>query len=375
MIKNLFKNYIYPIAMLSGTIIGVGLFALPYIASKVGIWVMLLYFLILGGIVILIHQFFGELSLKTPDFKRLPGFAKIYLGKPGEIIAYVSTIIGLLGALLAYLIVGGEFLSALFNPIFGGYNFHYTFIYFAIGSIIIYLGIKAISKVEFWGLVGFFLILFTIFIKAYPYINLTNIINLPLKSGFANFFLPYGAVLFSLWGASLIPEVEEMLKNKKNLVKTIIPFSILVPIFVYLFFIFLVVGITGTQTTQSALVGLKGVLGNGVVNLGLFFGVLTTFTSFIALGLTLKKVLWYDLKLNKKHAWVITCFIPMILFMLGIQQFLPLVSFLGAVMIGIDGILILMMYKKIRPSRKFLIYSLLVIFLTGIIFEIITIIK
>jgi len=361
--------------MLSGTIIGVGLFALPYIASKVGISVMLLYFLILGGIVILIHQFFGELSLKTPDFKRLPGFAKIYLGKPGEIIAYVSTIIGLLGALLAYLIVGGEFLSALFNPIFGGYNFHYTFIYFAIGSIIIYLGIKAISKVEFWGLVGFFLILFTIFIKAYPYINLTNIINLPLKSGFSNFFLPYGAVLFSLWGASLIPEVEEMLKSKKSLVKTIIPFSILVPIFVYLFFIFLVVGITGTQTTQSALVGLKGVLGNGVVNLGLFFGVLTTFTSFIALGLTLKKVLWYDLKLNKKHAWVITCFIPMILFMLGIQQFLPLVSFLGAVMIGIDGILILMMYKKIRPSRKFLIYSLLVIFLTGIIFEIITIIK
>jgi len=375
MFKDLLKNYIYPIATLSGTIIGVGLFSLPYITSIVGIEVIFLYFLILGGLVILIHQFFGELSLKTPDFKRLPGFAKIYLGRPGEITAYVSTVVGLLGALLAYLIVGGEFLSALLSPFFSGSSFHYTFLYFAIGSVIIYFGIKAISRVEFWGLVLFFLILFLIFIKAFPYINLSNVFNFSFKLNFSNFFLPYGAILFSLWGASLVPEVEEMLKDKRQLVRKIIPLSILVPIFIYLFFIFLVLGITGSQTTESALLGLQNFLGNGIVSLGLFFGVLTTFTSFIALGLTLKKVLWYDLKLDKKHAWVITCFVPMILFLLGIQQFLPLISFLGAVMIGIDGILILLMYKKIKPARKFLIYSLMLIFLTGIIFEIITIIK
>ncbi|PIR07544.1 hypothetical protein COV54_00500, partial [Candidatus Jorgensenbacteria bacterium CG11_big_fil_rev_8_21_14_0_20_38_23] len=66
---------IYAIATLSGTIIGVGLFALPYITLKVGFWVMLCYFLVLGALVILIHSFFGELALKTPDYKRLPGFA------------------------------------------------------------------------------------------------------------------------------------------------------------------------------------------------------------------------------------------------------------------------------------------------------------
>ena len=68
---------IYAIATLSGTIIGAGLFALPYITLKVGFWMILAYFLLLGGVVILIHLFFGELALKTPDFKRLPGFAKI----------------------------------------------------------------------------------------------------------------------------------------------------------------------------------------------------------------------------------------------------------------------------------------------------------
>jgi len=35
---------IYALATLSGTIIGVGLFSLPYITLKVGFWVMLGYF-------------------------------------------------------------------------------------------------------------------------------------------------------------------------------------------------------------------------------------------------------------------------------------------------------------------------------------------
>ncbi len=371
------KNYIYPIATISGTIIGVGLFSLPYIASKVGIWVMLAYFLILGTIVIIVHQFFGELSLKTPDFKRLPGFAKIYLGKKGEIIAYVSTIIGLFGALLAYLIVGGEFLENLFSPILGGNNIIYTLSYFMIGALLIYFGIKAIARVEFWGLILFFIILIALFFKVYPFLKIENLFPAP---DINYLFLPYGAILFSLWGASLIPEVEEMLGSQKRLMKKIIPVSILIPIFVYCFFILLILGITGAQTTESALTGLKNFLGEGIVSLGLFFGVLTTFTSFIALGLTLKKVFIFDLGLKKIHAFIITCSVPLILFLFGLKSFIFVVSFVGGAVLSIDGILILMMYnKQIKNQKlkikKFFVYTLSLIFILGIIYEIIYIIK
>ena len=366
------KKIVYAVAILSGTIIGVGLFSLPYITSKVGFWVMLGYFLVLGTLVIIVHLFFGELSLKTPDFKRLPGFAKIYLGNWGKNIAFISIILGLFGAMLAYLIVGGEFLTAALAPIFGGSNLLYTIFYFILGSYLVYSGIRAIAKIEFWGLVLFFLILIVIFFKGFPHLKFANLFPLP---DLGQLFLPYGAVLFSLWGAALIPEVEEMLRENKKLLKRIIPIAILIPIFIYLFFIYLILGITGPQTTESALIGLKSFLGNKIVSLGLFFGVLATFTSFIALGVTLKKVFWYDLKIPHSLAWILTCFLPLILFLIGIKSFISVISFIGAIVLGIDGILILSMYRKIRPERKFLIYPLTLIFLGGIIYGIIYFIK
>jgi amino acid permease len=101
------KTSVLAISILSGTIIGVGIFSLPYITLKVGFPIMLGYFLVLGSLVVLVHLFFGELALRTPDFKRFPGFAKFYLGHWGEKISLVTIIFGIFGAILAYLIVGG----------------------------------------------------------------------------------------------------------------------------------------------------------------------------------------------------------------------------------------------------------------------------
>lgn len=382
MLKFLSANKaILAVSTLSGTIIGVGLFSLPYITARVGFWIMLGYFLFLGTIVIIIHQLFGELSLRTPDFKRLPGFAGFHLGNLAEKIAFISTILGISGALLAYLIVGGEFLTELLSPIFGGDNLSWTLLYFSLGAVLIFFGIKAIAKVEFWGLILFFLVLILIFFRAKEVINIGNLflignccVGIMGKLEIGNLFLPYGAILFSLWGASLIPEAEEMLVEKKKLLRIIIPISILIPIFVYLFFIYLILGITGPQTTESALSGLRTFLGNGIVSLGLFFGVITTFTSFIALGLTLKKVFWYDLKVSKNISFALTCFVPLILFLIGVKSFIPVISFVGGVMLGIDGILILLMYKKIKP-KNLLIYPLILILLGGIVYETIYFIK
>ncbi|MDO8424837.1 MAG: aromatic amino acid transport family protein [bacterium] len=358
---------IYAIATLSGTIIGVGLFSLPFITRQVGVLTMLGYFFILGFLVILIHLLFSEVALATPDRMRFPGYAKLHLGSWGQKLALISSLTGFFGALLAYLIVGGEFLTNLLGPLFGGNNVFYTALYFLIGSLMILFGIKIISRIEFWGLIGFIVVLALMFFRGRGLIDPGNLTD---SMEIKNWFLPYGPIFFSLWGASLIPELEEMLAEKKHLLKKVVFVSILIPIIVYLFFIYLVLGITGAQTTESAMAGLKNVLGNGMVNLGLLFGLITTFTSFIAIGLALKNTLHYDLKLGKNLAFGVACFLPLILFLAGLKSFIGVISFVGGVMLGIDGILILLMYRKLHP-RKLWVPPLVLVFLGGIIYEII----
>lgn len=371
------KKFIYGLCTLSGTIIGVGLFSLPYITSQVGIWIILGYFLGLGALAVVIHLLFSEVALKTPDFLRLPGFAKLHLGKWGKRTAFFSITFGLFGANLAYLIIGGKFLTSLLNPILGGSEFFYTILYFIFGAVIIYFGIKVIARVELLGLILFFMILFVILFKGVPHFEIGNLIS---SVGKKDLFLPYGPILFSLWGTALIPEIEEMLGRKKHLLKKIIPIAILIPIIAYLLFIFLVTGITGQNTSEEAISGLRSVLNNKIINFALLFGLLTTFTSFIVLGLTLKKVFWYDFKINKNLAWLITCFIPLLLFLIGIQSFIGVIAFVGGVTIGIEGILIILMYRKVvlkapekikKKKFRFLTYPLILIFILGIIYQII----
>ncbi len=362
------KKIIYPVAVISGTIIGVGLFSLPYITLQTGFWIVLAYFLVLGAIIIKVHLCFGEVALKTPDFKRFPGFVKHHLGKNFQKVALFSNIFGFLGAILAYLIVGGEFLKNLASPFMEGSAEFYTLIYFIPAALLILFGVKAIAKVEFWGLVSFFVILALIFLRGMHAITPSNFLT---SANLSHFFLPYGAILFSLWGAALIPEAEEMLDRNKKLLKKVIPISIILPVVVYLFFIYLILGITGENTTESALTGLRTYFGDGVVTLILLFGLITTFTSFIALGLTLKKVFWYDLKANRHLAWAATCFVPLALFFLGVKSFIPVVSFIGACLLGIDGILIMLMYKKIRPEKKLVAYLLSLVFLGGIVYQVV----
>lgn len=363
--KNIFKNYILPVATLSGAIIGVGFFSLPYIALKAGTWIMILYFIVLGAIVVFVHLIFGEVALLTPDFKRFPGFVRFHLGKLFGSLYLFSTILGSFGVLLVYLIIGSDFLA----NIFGGNRLFFAFIFWGLISFIIFFGIKIISRVELGVVIFLFLALFLILITGFSEIKLTNIFISNFKFQMSNLFLPYGPIIFSLWGMGIIPEIEEMLgKNKKN-IKKIIGLSFLIVSIVYLFFIFLILGIAGNNTTETALTGLKNYLNPAAFSFSLFLGVITTFTASVMLGLTLKKVFIYDLGIKKIKAWLITCLIPLILFLLGLNSFIPLISFVGGVLLSIDGILILLMYKKLVGKKAF-IYPLALIFLLGIIYEI-----
>jgi len=374
MANNLFKDFIYPIAVFSGGMVGVGFLSLPYIALQSGIWIMLCYFLVLTALVVGINLIFCQISLKTPDFKRFPGFVGHYLGKWAESFAMISVILASIGILLVYLLIGGQFLNSILHPLFSGSILLYVLVYFILASIIIYFDIKVVAKAEFWIIILLFLALLLVFVQGFSHIKIGNILSDNWSRSVANSFLPYGTLLFALWGVGLIPEVEEMIIGKKKRLKTIVTVSTIVTSVFYFLFIFLILGITGEQTDPTAFAALRNFVSPALVSVCLLMGALATFTAFITQGIIFKKTLMFDLKIKHWQAFVMTCCPPLILFLIGLNSFIPLLSFVGGVLLGIDGILILMMYKKIG-GRNIIIYPLSLVFLLGIIYEIIYFIK
>jgi len=75
--SKLYKNSVFfqALAILTGTIMGVGPFSLPYITAKVGILTMSFYFLILGAVITLIGTFLWRDSFKN---KRSSPIAWLY---------------------------------------------------------------------------------------------------------------------------------------------------------------------------------------------------------------------------------------------------------------------------------------------------------
>lgn len=365
-------KFLKALSVFVGTIIGVGIFGLPYVASGAGFFVIFIYFLAMSSIAIVIHWLFGKVALGTENLYRLPGFVGEYMGQNWKKITLLTIGSGLIGAILAYLIVGGKFLELLLVPYFGGNNLIYTLIFFASGAYLILRGIKHISQVELSLLVVFFAILIGIFIKATPFIDFGNL----QKTDLAFITLPYGVVLFALWGSALIPELEEMLgQDAKKLLKRVIISGISLSAFTYLIFVFMVLGVTGQNTSKEAISGLANVLGSGVIRLGFIFGIITCFTSFITIGLTFKKMLWYDFGLPKKLSWLIACFTPLILFFLGLKEFISVIGLTGALALGFEAIIIVFLYraflkKKLSQKMNPLLYVLPVFFVLGIFFEI-----
>lgn len=374
------KNIFYATSTLVGTIVGVGMFGLPYVASQAGFSVGVFFLLALGGITILVHLLYGEVVLRSREPHRLVGFAKLYLGAGASRIAAFSNVVGFYGAILAYMIVGGSFLHILFGKFSGVSRDEWVFLFYLVGVMFVFFHVRSVAKVEFYlslFLIGVVLFLFA---KSIPFIQANNFSSMSWDPRL--FFLPYGVVLFSLAGAAAIPELKDILGGKElRHLKPAILMGTAVPLFLYILFMFSVVGVIGSATHREAIPGLEGVLGEGVLILGSLFGVVAVFTSLLVIGLNLKEIFWYDYHVPKHAAWFLVVIVPLVLYTAGFKNFIETIGFVGAIMGGIDGILIILIHTaaKKRGERTpeyeitfplLVSFFLMGVFILGIIWEI-----
>jgi amino acid permease len=327
---------------LSGTIIGAGILALPYVFAESGFIAGLFWLIFLGGVMTFINLCMGEVTLRTKGYHQLTGYAEKYLGKWGKRIMFFSMVFGLYSALIAYLVGEGRSISEILpwsiNPLVIG------FLFWILMNLLIREGLRGLKKVETYAVLVIIILVFVLFIRFAPQIETSNVIT--FNSG--KFFIPMGVVLFALLGFVSIPKLREEIKGNEKLFKRAIIIGSLIPVLLNILFSAVFVGVLGGEVSEVATLS----FGPLVTLIGIF----TMFSAYFVLSFALKDTFKYDFKLSKITNFLFYSAVPIILYIIverfALLSFTLIIGIGGLVSGGLMGILIILMNYKAKKSTR-----------------------
>ncbi|MDP2648049.1 MAG: aromatic amino acid transport family protein [Candidatus Yanofskybacteria bacterium] len=338
------KRFLHATAVLVGTMVGVGVFGIPFVFAKAGFFVGLAFLVFTAFVTYLANLLMAEIILRTHAPHQLTGYASKYIGPSGKRLMLLTNTMAILGALLAYLIVAGEFLNNIFSQFIYIQPELYSILFWFAASLVMLLRFRTTAWIEFF-LTGLFI--FVILMVAglgASKVRLANLMTFTPEF----WFLPYGVLLFAFSGITSIPIQRHVLEDKEHyLRKSILAATLLVAV-LYLLFAFIIVGVSGEVTTPDAFSGLFDTLGSSVIILGSIFGVLTISTSYLMLSKALFDVFQLDYGLPKKWSWSLISLPPIGLFIAGFRTFIDTINIVGSVAIGLEMILLIFIFVQAK---------------------------
>jgi len=374
------------LAALVGTIIGAGVFALPRVAQQSGLLITFLWLLIVLVITIYLHLAFGEIVLRTSKDFRLPGYAGYYLGAPAKKLMLVTTFFTFSFSLLIYLLLGSQFLHTILitflpSDLFPS-GFLVVFLWLILSLIILSKRDRA-SKINLF--LSFLLLILFIAIALYilPYFHWANV-NFINQSSQWSWLIPYGVLFYALNGMVAVPEALKILQRKrapKESLKKIIIFGIIIAAVCYLLFMITVMGVSGFATSTEAINGLKLILGPGIVFMGAMLGLLAVATSYLIFAVYIKNSFTNDFHWSAFISNFIVIGGPLILYFLHFANVVKLISFMGGMLGGFEGAMILLILTKAKqksdlvpafeiPFNRFIFLALFFALLIGAVCQI-----
>ena len=335
-------NFVKVLSVFCATIIGAGIFVLPYIILKIGFILFFTFLIILSFLVIIIHRLLGKIVVGTEEIHSIPGYTEKYLGSKFKNFSLFISSIRIVGVLLIYILLGGQFLYALFNPYFGGSATIYIIIFFIVSSIIIYKKNNNNSWLEI-DIIGILMVILIFLIKGWPVFKSINLLGIPDVSYSG---LAYGILIFALWGLPTVPRLYGLVRNNEEEYKKVINWGIILSAVFYLLFAVIIFRVSGVNTSSDALSGFSSIIGGNLVELGFVFGLIVILTSFLASGFSLKEIFHKDAMLSKPMSWLLVCFLPFSLLLIKFRDFVSIMSGIGAFLYTAEAIIIVFVYRK-----------------------------
>ena len=340
----------------AATIIGAGILALPVAAADAGLFPTILILVTIGAMSIFSALYIAEAVLTTEDVYHLPTLAEKHLGRTGLLAMLVGVIIYIYGALTGYLSAGGQIISTISDgalPVWLG-----VLIYFLIASIIVHFGLKLMSQVATCLFAGMLILLGLVMMIALAKVR----VPLLYEANWSSTPGIFGVVLFAYVGHSVIPSIAAGLGRKKD-IKKVSVWGVLIPMLLYILWCIVVIGVvpkanllTAKTAGQPATIPLGIIAGASIALLGNAFAVLSTMTSYIGFGFSMKEIYHntagsFKKKLKPLLATGMVVLPPLLITLLKPGAFLKALeiagTYGGGVFVGILPVLIVLKARKV----------------------------
>ena len=185
------KNFLMAVMILSGTIIGAGVFSLPYVFREVGFFGGVFYLLFFTAVYFAVHVMYASTIEARDGNHQFFYYAREYLKRPlGDIAAWVI-LFELLLVLAVYLI-----LVPVFAPlVFGENGMLPLLVFWFLGALFMFARLELVGWAEFLGALGIILIVATIFVVGF--LSGGGFSAAPkLELNLFTLLLPFGPLLF-----------------------------------------------------------------------------------------------------------------------------------------------------------------------------------
>ncbi len=328
--------------MITGMTIGAGILGLPYVIARSGLVMGLILIALWGLVMLLLNLMLGDIAVRTKRNFQLPGFAGKYLGNWARRLLGAIIVFSGFGTLLAYIIGEGQTLA----EIFGGTPFWWSVFFWSLGSFFIWQGLQTIKTIDRVLSLTVIILIIALSMFLLPKINIEYV----QYSNLANFFLPFGVILFAMHATPAIAEAHALLPGSEKRFKKAIIIGTLIPIAAYFIFALAVVGYFGITTTEVATIGLGRAFGPGLVIMANAFAALAMGTCFMGIGLALKQTFIWDHKISPHLAEFTVIVVPLLLFLFGFRSFVEVLDVVGGLFIGLEALFIVLICYMARKK-------------------------
>jgi amino acid permease len=353
--------------ILTAATIGSGVFALPYVVSQAGWLLTLIYFAVLGTVVVVAHAVYLKTLAAEGEKQRLLGLARKYFGALGFWFGFVAIVLGLVLSFVIFLILGTQFVRLIFPMLPYLPTLLLFWLLLAVPTLIGNRRVVSLEAISVLCVAGIMLFVFlssygTEALRSFPAVNLNN------------FFLPFSIVLFTLAGWT---GVEPFYESNPAVARRKPWFGLALgtafAILLYWLFAFGILRSAPQLTTDTV----SGLLNWPVWKRDLLaaFGLFAVWTVAMPISHEIRNTLEKDLRWPHLLSRLLILGLPLAAVLLGFNSFLLVVGLVGGLFVGLQYLLIIAVARRalnLSKVQKALLDLISLVFLAAAVYEIAT---